>query len=80
MRLRLEDAPFAGRTGRGVVVAVIDSGIHAAHPHVGGVLGGANLLHDEELQDELHNLRITERRLSRRTAALLAQVVRPDEQ
>ena len=46
MRLRLEDAPFAGRTGRGVVVAVIDSGIHAAHPHVGGVLGGANLLHD----------------------------------
>jgi subtilisin family serine protease len=27
-------------TGRGVRVAVIDSGIHAAHPHVNGVAGG----------------------------------------
>lgn len=27
-------------TGRGVLVAVIDSGIHASHPHVGGVSGG----------------------------------------
>ena len=27
-------------TGRGVRVAVIDSGVHAAHPHVGGVAGG----------------------------------------
>jgi hypothetical protein len=32
--------PFAGLTGRGVRVAVIDSGVHAAHPHVGGVAGG----------------------------------------
>jgi hypothetical protein len=29
------------RTGRGVRVAVIDSGIHASHPHVGGIAGGA---------------------------------------
>lgn len=27
-------------TGRGVRIAVIDSGVHAAHPHVGGVAGG----------------------------------------
>ena len=39
-RYRLDDPPFAGRTGRGVRVAVVDSGIHAAHPHVGGITGG----------------------------------------
>jgi subtilisin family serine protease len=27
-------------TGRGVRVAIIDSGVHAAHPHVGSVAGG----------------------------------------
>ena len=27
-------------TGRGVRVAVVDSGVHAAHPHVGSVAGG----------------------------------------
>ena len=27
-------------TGRGVRVAVIDSGIHATHPHIGGIAGG----------------------------------------
>ncbi|MET0362544.1 MAG: S8 family serine peptidase [Sphingobium sp.] len=36
--------PFAGRTGRGVRVAIIDSGVHADHPHIaaarisGGIL------------------------------------------
>lgn len=34
-------ATAAGRTGRGVRVAVVDSGIHASHPHVGGIAGGA---------------------------------------
>lgn len=34
-------ATAAGRTGRGVRVGVVDSGIHAAHPHVGGIAGGA---------------------------------------
>lgn len=33
-------ARFAGRTGRGVRIAVVDSGIHATHPHVGGISGG----------------------------------------
>jgi subtilisin family serine protease len=40
VRFTLDDPPFAGRTGRGVVVAVLDSGIHAGHPHVGAVQGG----------------------------------------
>jgi len=31
---------IAGRTGRGVRIAVVDSGVHAAHPHVQGTAGG----------------------------------------
>ena len=27
-------------TGRGVRVAIVDSGVHASHPHVGQVAGG----------------------------------------
>lgn len=34
---------FAGRTGKGVRVAVIDSGVHASHPHIGGVTGGVTI-------------------------------------
>jgi subtilisin family serine protease len=40
MKLSLQDAPFAEKTGRGVVVAVLDSGVHATHPHVGDTLVG----------------------------------------
>jgi Subtilase family len=32
---------LAGRTGRGVRVAVIDSGVHPTHPHVGRVIATA---------------------------------------
>lgn len=32
--------PFAGRTGKGVRVAVIDSGVNAGHPHIIGVAEG----------------------------------------
>ena len=32
-----------GATGEGVRVALIDSGINAGHPHVGGVAGGVGL-------------------------------------
>lgn len=39
-------ARYAGRTGRGVRIAVIDSGIHAAHPHVAGTSSGIAV--DEE--------------------------------
>ena len=37
---------FAERTGKGVRIAVIDSGVHAAHPHVGGVSAGIGLRDD----------------------------------
>lgn len=40
MKLSLADAPFAEKTGRGVVVAVLDSGVHSGHPHVGDALLG----------------------------------------
>jgi subtilisin family serine protease len=29
-----------GRDGRGIAIAVIDSGVHADHPHINGVAGG----------------------------------------
>lgn len=38
-------------TGRGVKIAVIDSGVHAEHPHVGGVAGGVAI--DEEGREHL---------------------------
>ena len=34
---------FAGRTGRGVRVAVIDSGVNPENPHVNGVAGGVSI-------------------------------------
>lgn len=30
-------------TGRGIRIAVVDSGVHASHPHVGGVAGGIGI-------------------------------------
>jgi subtilisin family serine protease len=47
VRVTLDEAPFADKTGKGVVVAVLDSGIHAAHPHVGGVQGGMSFVSDD---------------------------------
>jgi subtilisin family serine protease len=44
VRFTLADEPFAGRTGRGVTVALLDSGVHGDHPHVRGVRGGASFL------------------------------------
>jgi subtilisin family serine protease len=41
VNLSLSLSQLAGRTGRGVRIAVVDSGIHAGHPHVGSVAGGA---------------------------------------
>ena len=40
------------RTGRGVRIAVVDSGIHAAHPHVGGISGGVGVGLMGELSDD----------------------------
>jgi subtilisin family serine protease len=39
-------------TGKGVRVAVIDSGVHASHPHVGGVAEGVAIRDDGTLVDE----------------------------
>lgn len=51
MRFTLADEPLVGRTGRGVTVALLDSGVHADHPHVGGVRGGISFLPDTESGD-----------------------------
>ena len=39
------------RTGRGVRIAVIDSGIHADHPHIGGIAGGTSVCGQEADSD-----------------------------
>lgn len=44
--LDLAHPALAGRTGRGVSVAVIDSGINAHHAHIRGVAGGAAVAAD----------------------------------
>jgi subtilisin family serine protease len=43
---------LAERTGRGVRVAVIDSGVHASHPHVGGVDGGFGIREDGAIDED----------------------------
>ena len=41
--------PFPGRAGRGVRVAVIDSGVHVEHPHIRAVAGGVSVSADGAL-------------------------------
>ena len=48
--LRLSDLPNA--TGRGVRVAVIDSGVHVAHPHVQSVYSGIGIDSDGREHDD----------------------------
>jgi subtilisin family serine protease len=38
--LNVSQHPFAGATGKGVRIAVVDSGVNPRHPHVNGVAGG----------------------------------------
>lgn len=47
----LDHSAFAGRTGRAVRVAVIDSGIQPMHPHVGGALAGVRITDTGEDRD-----------------------------
>ena len=42
---------FAGRTGRGLRVAVIDSGVNPRHPHITGVSRGVSILGPDELEE-----------------------------
>jgi subtilisin family serine protease len=42
-------ADYPGATGRGVRVAVIDSGVHPDHPHVGAVAAGVSIDADGRL-------------------------------
>jgi subtilisin family serine protease len=49
--------PAGVMTGRGVRVAIIDSGVFAAHPHVGGVAGGVAIEEDgQEAADYVDRL------------------------
>jgi subtilisin family serine protease len=41
-----------GPTGRGVRIAIVDSGVHAAHPHVGSVAGGVAIEEDGREHDD----------------------------
>ena len=43
---------LAEYSGKGVCIAVIDSGVHAAHPHVGGVSGGVAIRADGTLDED----------------------------
>jgi subtilisin family serine protease len=53
----LDERPFVNGTGRGVVIAVVDSGVHASHPHLGDcIIGGESLvdvLHPDDWVDRL---------------------------
>ena len=43
--------PFPGASGRGVRVAVIDSGVNPRHPHISGVAGGASVFGPEQIEE-----------------------------
>ncbi|HTW67858.1 MAG TPA: S8 family serine peptidase [Bryobacteraceae bacterium] len=44
--------PFAGATGRGLRVAVVDSGVNARHPHISGVAGGVSILGPDRIEED----------------------------
>jgi len=43
---------FSGFMGRGVRIAIVDSGVHAAHPHINGVAGGIGIALTGEPHDD----------------------------
>lgn len=47
-RIALDHPRLAGCTGRGIRIAVIDSGVAPGHPHVGTPEPGASLIGDDE--------------------------------
>jgi len=52
LELRLDAPPPDELRGEGVRIAVVDSGVHAAHPHVGGVAGGVAIGSDGSEADD----------------------------
>jgi len=46
----LDRRPFGGATGQGVRVGVIDSGVHAGHPHIGRLAGGVSINPDGQIR------------------------------
>ena len=52
LELRLDAPPPDELRGDGVRVAVVDSGVHSAHPHVGGVAGGVAIGSDGSETDD----------------------------
>ena len=44
--------PFPGRRGRGVRVAVIDSGVNPHHPHIASVAGGICVFENSEIAED----------------------------
>src|SRR5258706_7083658 len=46
-------------TGRGVRIAVIDSGVHADHPHVNGVAGGISFVGGDYVDRIGHGICVT---------------------
>ena len=55
-RFTLGGPPFAGRTGRGVRVAVVDSGVTSGHPHVGEVQESVRVAAEVSTADALDRL------------------------
>ena len=51
-RFTLDEPPFAGLTGAGVRVAVVDSGVHPANPHIGVPVSGVRLTAVGEVDDD----------------------------
>jgi subtilisin family serine protease len=51
-----EDAalPFPNKTGRGVRIAVIDSGVNDRHPHIGRIAGGVSITPDGEIEESAY--------------------------
>lgn len=51
--VRMRAEPLWSRTGRGVSIAVIDSGAHPGHPHLGPLAGGIAFTPDGSEHDDL---------------------------
>src|SRR5258707_11640471 len=43
--------PFAARSGRGVRIAVIDTGVNARHPHIVSLAGGLSVRPGGEIEE-----------------------------